>query len=104
MGQNIKFIKLLNGQELLAEILSEDNFKVKIKNPVAVVVIPSRADPKTPSVGFAPWAEFSEDKEISLNSAHVLAIMTPVKEFLTQYNAMFAGIVMPTNKLILPGA
>jgi hypothetical protein len=104
MTQNIKIIKLLNGQDLLGEITGQTETTIKIKNPVAIVVVPSRTDPKTPSVGFAPWAEFSDDKEIALASQHVLAIMTPIKEFISQYNATFGGIVMPTNKLIIPGA
>lgn len=104
MSQNIKLLKLLNGQDLIAEVFDKNTTTVKVKNPVAVVVMPSRTDPKTPTVGFAPWAEFSEDKEFELASTHILAIMTPVKEFVSQYNSMFGGIVMPTNKLIVPGA
>ena len=104
MAQDIKLIKLLNGQDIVAEVISQTNETVRIKNPVAVVVVPSRTDPKTPSVGLAPWAEFSEDKMMSINSFHVMCITTPVKEFINQYNTIFGGIVMPSSKLIVPGA
>ena len=76
---------------------------LKIKNPVAIVVIPSKMDSKTPSVGFAPWAEFSDDKTFRLNYSHILTIMEPIKEFVTQYKATFSGIVMPQNQILRPG-
>lgn len=104
MSQNIKLIKLINGQDIVAEIVSENLGKITIKNPIAVMVVPSRTDPKTPSVGFAPWAEFSDDKTISINASVVIAVMTPIKEFINQYNNVFGGIVMPSSKLLIPGA
>jgi len=36
--------------------------------------------------------------------SHVLCIMTPIKEFINQYNSMFGGLVLPTSNLITPGA
>lgn len=101
MATNVKLLKLINGEELVAELSNEDGSTVKIKNPVRIIMMPSKADPKTPSVGLAPWAEFSEDKEIVLYKSHVLCIMTPIREFINQYNSIFGGIVLPSSKLIL---
>lgn len=104
MATNIKIIKLLNGQDLIANIVKDDYpINITINNPVAIVVLPTKTNPQTPTVGFAPWAEFSDDKEIKLSYNHILAMMTPVKEFISQYNSMFGGIVLPSNKMILPG-
>ena len=101
MATNIKLLKLINGEELVSEITNDDVSTVKIKNPVRIIMMPSKADPKTPSVGLAPWAEFSEDKEIVLDKSHVLCMMTPIREFINQYNSIFGGIVLPSSKLIL---
>lgn len=103
MAANVKIIKLITGEELLAEILEQGKPMI-IKNPVRVVVMPNKLDPKTPNVGFAPWAEFSEDKTFELDKSHVLAIINPIKEFINQYNSMFGGLVVPSSNLILPGA
>jgi len=65
--------------------------------------MPNKIDPKTPNIGFAPWAEFSDDKEFVLDKSQVLAIMTPINEFVNQYNSMFGGIVVPKSNLIIPG-
>ena len=101
MAMNVKYIKLLNGEELVAEVVKDD-LRTIIKNPIRLVIVPSKADPKTPSVGLAPWAEFSDDKEITLDKNHILAIMTPIQEIVNQYNGIFGGIVAPSSKLILP--
>lgn len=102
MALNIKYIKLLNGEELVAEVVKDD-LRTVIKNPIRLVIMPSKTDPKTPSVGLAPWAEFSDDKEITLDRSHILAVMSPIQEIVNQYNSIFGGIVAPSSsKLILP--
>jgi hypothetical protein len=114
MALNVKLIRLLNGEELIADVVDQpsklmestpfsvDPTKVTIKNPIRVVVMPQR-DPKAPpSIGFAPWLEFAEDKTITLDKSHILFIVKPVQEFINQYNSLFGGIVAPSSKLILP--
>lgn len=103
MAANIKIIKLITGEELLTEVL-DIGATVSMKNPVRIVVMPNKIDPKTPNIGFAPWAEFSDDKTFYIDKSHVLAIINPIKEFVNQYNSMFGGLVVPTgSNLILPG-
>ena len=100
---NIKIVKLLTGEEILAKVLPSSDHVVIMENPVRIVVMPNRIDPKTPNIGFAPWAEFSDDKEFVVDKSHVVAIMIPIKEFVNQYNTMFGKLVTPQSGLILPG-
>jgi hypothetical protein len=102
MATNIQILKMITGEELLAEIVdrSEDSF-ITIKNPVRVVVMPTKTNPQTPTVGFAPWAEFSEEKTFTIHKAHVIVTMKPVQEFINQYNSMFSGILLPEKKIII---
>jgi hypothetical protein len=101
----VQLVRLISGEELLGKIMPSGSEIVKIQNPVRVIVMPNKIDPKTPNVGFAPWAEFSEDKSFDIDKRHVLCIMNPVKEFINQYNSMFGGLVLPTNSnLLVPGA
>lgn len=106
---SVKIIKLLTGEELIAKVLPSSSDVVKLENPVRIVVIPPdprvQFDPKkSANIGLAPWAEFTDDREFVLDKSHVLAIMNPIKEFATQYNSMFGGLVVPTTNLILPGS
>lgn len=105
MAINVKLVRLTTGEELITEIVSEEPFSIiKIKNPLRVMVIPSKSTPQNPTVGFAPWCEFSDDKEFILDKSHVLCIMNPVKEFVNQYNATFGGIITPPSSgLFIPG-
>jgi hypothetical protein len=103
MASNIKIVKLINGQELLGEIVTETDSNITIKNPVRVLTVPSKTSPNMPTVGFAPWAEWSEEKDFTIHKAHVIVTMKPIQEFVNQYNSMFGGIVAPSSKLIMPG-
>jgi len=100
---NIKLLRLLTGEEILAEILSSGDEVCRIKNPIRVIVVPNKVDPKTPSIGFSPWIEFSDDKEFTIDKSHIVVIMNPITEFVNQYNSMFGGLVLPKSNLILPG-
>lgn len=105
MATNVKIVKLLTGEEIVAEVL-DLNTTIQVKNPVRVIVIPNKIDPNKPNVGFAPWAEFSDDKTFTLAKSHVVCIMDPIKEFINQYNGMFGGIILNPNGpgLVIPGA
>jgi hypothetical protein len=109
MALNVKLIRLLNGEELIGELITdtENTNKIVVKNPLRVLVIPSKSTPQTPTVGFAPWMEFSDDKKFELDMSHVLCIMNPIKEFINQYNSTFGGIITPTKTpsgIIFPGS
>jgi hypothetical protein len=97
---NVKIVKLINGEEIIAKVLPSSGMIVKIENPVRIVVMPNKLDPKTPNVGLAPWAEFSDEKVFELDKSHVLCIMIPVKEFVNQYNSIFGGLVLPNSGLV----
>jgi hypothetical protein len=103
---NVKIVRLVTGEDIMGEVTdSSATMPISIKDPVRVVVLPNKLDPKTPQVGFAPWAEFSDDKSFSIDKSKIVCIMTPIKEFVQQYKTMFGGIIpAPQSKLIVPGA
>lgn len=97
-----KLIRLINGDELIAEVVSHNAVVLKIKNPLRVLIVPSQQNPNQPSVAFAPWAEFSSDKEMDLSGNAVLAVMTPIPEFVKQYINNFSPIKIQTPQLLVP--
>ena len=88
---DIILMRMLNGEELLATVdkkpADTDTF-LKLRDVVRVVVIPSKVDPKAPSIGLAPFTQFSLDDTVTIDKRHVLAIMTPIKQFTEQYKAL----------------
>jgi hypothetical protein len=103
MAANIKLVRLLSGEDILGEVLDTNDKSVIIKNAVRVVVIPNKATPDQPGVAFAPFSHWTKDTELELFKPTILALMNPIPEFINQYNATFGGLVVPDNKLILPG-
>ena len=102
MATNVTLIKFLGGEEVLGEVVFENLTHIGVKNAVRIVVIPDQLNPKTPQVGLAPYLQFSDDKELTINKNCVITIATPVSEFLNQYNSIHGGIQLATNKIITP--
>ena len=102
MAKNLKLVRLFTGEDLLGDVLEINDKKIKIKDPVRVVVVPSK-DETAPGVALAPFSHWTKDKEIEIYVHVVMAVMNPITEFVNQYNAVFGGLVMAENKLILPG-
>jgi hypothetical protein len=97
---NIKAIKLTTGEDIIAEIEYLENDFWKLKNPVQVSMVPSRSSGQ-PTFGFIPFPLTSNDKEVKINSSHIMFECEPAEEFLHQYNTLFGNIVTPTTGLIL---
>lgn len=102
MAANITLIKFLGGEEILAEVLSEEATTLTVKNAVRIVVIPDQLNPKTPQVGLAPYLQFSDTKELTFNRNLVVTTATPLTDFVNQYNSLFGGIHIPTSSIITP--
>ena len=70
-AKNLMILRLSTGEEIMGEVLVHSDKIYQIKNPVRVVVVPSKADPNNPSVGFAPfmqWTDRSEEHTSELQS------------------------------------
>jgi hypothetical protein len=100
MSAQVMLVRLITGEEIMGKV-TESEHTISINKPVRIVIMPSKADPTTPTVGLAPWMEFAESKDFTIHKAHVVTIAEPIREFYNQYNSMFGGIVMPSSKLLL---
>ena len=98
---NVKLIRFL-GEEVLAEIVSDTYETMVIRNAVRIVMFPNQVDPKNPQVGLAPFLQFSEQKDLTINKSLVITVAEPLKEFLNQYNSIHGGVIIPESKLIKP--
>ena len=98
----IKLIRLLGGEEIMPEILEDNKDGLKVKNPVRVIVVPNKTTTEQAGVGFAAFSNWTKDTEFVLNKSLILATMTPVEEFTSNYSAAFSGVILPDSKLIKP--
>ena len=98
-------LKLVTGEEIIGEIVSEGMMRYTIRNPVQVQVI--RSKDGTPNVGFVPFPAYSEEKKnttIDFSGQHVVYCYTPTEEFTKNYEQIFGlGLVLPGEKKIITG-
>ena len=95
--KDVKLIRLITGEEIIAEVLDWKNGVLTIQN--ALVVIPQQGQ-----VGFAPWATVihPEMPEIGLDMKHVIYSVEVAEPVVKQYNEIFgSNIVLPEKQLIL---
>jgi len=93
----IKIFKLITGEEIVAEVVSETEDSVSLKNCVASVLQPSR-DGRL-SFGFVPFGAMV-DGDITIKKDKLLFTAAASDDLKNSYNSMFGGIVTPPKTLI----
>jgi len=95
----VKVLKMVTGEDLIAECKDSDNGNLILKNPC--IMVPA----KDGGIGIAPWAFMSKDSEtgLEISKDKVVFISQPVDEFEEQYTKVFSPVVTPSNKIITPG-
>ena len=95
--KDVKLIRLITGEEIVAEVLDWKNGIMTIQN--ALVIIPQQGQ-----VGFAPWATVinPDAPEIALDMKHVIYSVEVAPPVVEQYAKIFgSNIVLPEKQLIL---
>lgn len=96
---SIKLITFKTNQTLIGEV-DINGDKVTIKQPVQVIMQPTK---EGPMMGFAPFLDYADEFKsgITFTMDNVLCVTSPVRELENQYNQVFgSGIqiasVIPT--------
>jgi hypothetical protein len=94
---NVKLIRMSSGEDVVAEIESEDSDTIKIKN--AIVAIPTGSG----QLGFAPWSPIlsKEEKNINVAKRFVVYQAEPDSSVVEQYNTMFGNVIAPKKQSII---
>jgi hypothetical protein len=95
---SVKVLKIVTGEEIIGEVVSDDTNVICLKNIVAIVLQPTR-DGKL-SFGFIPWGSMI-DGSITLKYSDLVYSGNPTEDLLNNYNSMFSGIVTPPKNLIV---
>ena len=95
---NVKLFRIVTGEEVVAELLSEDEETVIIQN--GLVVLPGANG----TVGFAPWATVidRENPEIAVSRNHIVYIVEVDFGIKKKYNELYGSkIVTPEEKKLI---
>ena len=93
---NVKLIRVVTGEEIVAEVVSETNDTITVQN--GLVVLPTNS-----GVGFAPWATVvsKDDPEITVSRNHLVYIAEVQEDVSSKYKEMFGNIITPAEKKLI---
>jgi hypothetical protein len=97
---NAKVMKLMNGEEIIADVKKEENGKITLSSPAKIVMFPSEDE----GMGMAlmPWFPYSDDEEAIIDRQNIIVTVTPSEHLTNEYNERFgSGIVVPDSDLII---
>jgi hypothetical protein len=93
MYDDIKILKLLNGEEIIARVREEDLFYY-IKKVRSIIDVPSQNFNEM-AVAVTCWSSAADDEEeIKISSSNVMTERTPKEEFKNQYISNSTGLVL----------
>ena len=94
---DVKLIRVVTGEEIIAELLSEDDDTITVQNGLVVL-------PTNQGVGFAPWATVisKEKPEVTMNRKHVVYVAEVQEDVVNKYNEMFGSkLKLPESKKLI---
>jgi hypothetical protein len=95
---NVKLFRIATGEEVVAELVSQDDNFVTVKN--GLVVIPT----STGGVGFAPWATVIDKSipELIIAKNHIVYTAEVDSQVKNKYNEIYGSkLVTPTEKKLI---
>ena len=93
---NVKLIRVVTGEEIVAEVVSETDDTITVQN--ALVVLPTNN-----GVGFAPWATVvsKDEPEITVSRNHLVYVAEVQEDVASKYKEMFGNIITPAEKKLI---
>ena len=93
----VKLLRIVTGEEVIAELLSETEDTITVQNGLAVL-------PTNNGVGFAPWATVisEENPEITISKTHLVYVAEVQEDVCKKYNEMFGSkLITPDSKKLI---
>jgi hypothetical protein len=92
---NVKFVKLVTGEEVVCDLTIDDDF-YHMRKPC--ILVPNGQS----SMAIIPWMTFTEfeDDTAAISKVHVVAVGNPISEVTKQYQSAMTGIVTPNTEVL----
>tara|TARA_Y100000004_G_scaffold38545_1_gene41360 strand:- start:331 stop:624 length:294 start_codon:yes stop_codon:yes gene_type:complete len=94
---DVKLIRIVTGEEIIAEVLSETDDTITVQNGLVVL-------PNAQGVGFAPWATVisKDEPEITMKKTFIVYVASVQDDVAQKYNEMFGSkLVTPSPKKLI---
>jgi len=95
---NVKCVKLISGEDIIADVDESVQGLVVLKNPLLVMMIPNQNNQF--GIGLAPFCPHAKDSTVPVMAGAVIAVFEPEVGMRNEYNTKFGtGVLIPNNKL-----
>jgi hypothetical protein len=94
---NVKLFRIATGEEVIAEVVSEDDATVTVQNGLVVL-------PTGQSVGFAPWSPVvdEDNRELVVSRNHIVYIGEVSSSVKKKYNEIYGSkLITPEDKKLI---
>ena len=73
MANDVKVLKLITGEELIARVIEEKNNLITLEKPMILKML--APDRTTGQVGFAlmPWMQAAKNEKVTISTEHIIA-------------------------------
>lgn len=95
----IQIVKLMTGETVLGKISASAEGRVQIAEPVTIRLFPSQIAGGQPTLGFAPWPDFADDKTDTffVEPLHIAYSYVPNDELIGEYTKMVSQVKSTTG-------
>ena len=91
----IKLLRLVSGEEVIAEITNSNEDSYQIKD--AIVMIPAGEG----KLGFMPWMPYTKAAEgVSIRKQDVMFVIEPIEDLVDKFRTARSGIQTPPKGII----
>lgn len=95
---NVKCVKLISGEDVIADIDESVEGLLILKNPLLVMIIPNQNNQF--GIGLAPFCPHAKNSTVPVMAGAVIAVFEPETGMKNEYNLKFGtGVLVPDNKI-----
>ena len=97
---NIKYLKLVTGEELVTEWIEDkhDSVEVKLKNPLGILMSQTE---KGFNIQLVPYGSMAENEEIMVNYKNIVFHAEPEQKLRNQYESITGQVITPPTPKIV---
>ena len=92
MANDVKVLKLITGEEVIARVSEEHSNLLTLEKPMTLQMMPPNTS--TGQVGFAlvPWIKAAKNDKTTISEEHILAVDEASKQTETNYLQVITGL------------
>lgn len=100
--KNLIVFKLMTGEEIIAEVVDDLEYQVRIKNAIMLILTRNPREPADMGISGVPWG-MNIEEDILINEEHILYSGTPTKNLVDMYERAFSNLDLPPAKRLITG-